>query len=682
MAKEVKVKFTTTGTGQVKSQLNVLKGSFTEMNQAAELARKSVEAFKKAYDLSKLGAQAQAAEFAFKRMTKAVGADANKLLVDMKKLSGGTISNMDLMVQASKAATLGLPIDRVAEMMEIARAAAAAMGEDTQFMFESIVTGTARQSKLILDNLGIIINQTEIYKKEQERLGRALTDTEKRQAFLNEVIKQGQGTIEAIGDTSELASENFARFEATIDNIKAAMGERLLPVVLELTDRWLEFFEIIGLIEEPIIATKDNIGDLNAELEALEGVVNTAMLANQGFTQALVDGNITNKEFVKFTKQNTETINENERRIKVLKETIENYNISLKQTPKILKNVGEAAKQTANELENFWKAGRITMRPAEREIRFTYIAIVEALSKASNLTEKLDKDFKSTDKATKDMLVDLAKFLPTLNVANSSIRQYKKDLESIVKQQELLNDRVDKLNKDLAMGIITNKEFDEEALKIGKEAAAIVGARADAILAIIQLRLEERDLLLEEHDILQNKIQADLDRIDDESKEHLNTLRSQVQLVAGPLASAFANNIGKANQLGDALKRALNQMIAMVAQAAILAAIMSAAGLGGGFGANFLSFLGFAKGGKVPTGPVYAQGGARGTDTVPAMLTPGEVVLPARIVRENQTEIGQLGRRRRKGFGETVINIYNPIIDSERRVKEMLQRAVKEAAYA
>ncbi len=194
--------------------------SIVVMNQGIELATKLARGLAEAYDFAKMGAEVEKTEFAFTQMTAAVGANADQLLSEIRRLTGGTISDFELMQKAAKATTLGIPIDKVGEFAEIARAAAAAMGESTEFMFDSIVTGTARQSKLILDNLGIIINMEQVYKAETERLGHALSETEKKQAFMNAVIESGQDIIKDIGDTSELSSEKFAVFEASVSNLR------------------------------------------------------------------------------------------------------------------------------------------------------------------------------------------------------------------------------------------------------------------------------------------------------------------------------------------------------------------------------------------------------------------------------------------------------------------------------
>ncbi len=241
--------------------------SIVVMNQGIELATKLARVMAEAYDFAKMGAEVEKTKFAFNRMTAAVGADADTLLAKMRDLTGGTISDFELMQKAAKATTLGVPIDKVGEFAEIARAAAAAMGESTAFMFDSIVTGTARQSKLILDNLGIIINMEQVYRDETARLGHELSETEKKQAFMNAVIIQGQDIIKNIGDTSELASEQFAKFEAILTNAKNRVAEIVGQNFGDVLANWGD--EISDFVEsaefEEILANLATVLQLSAQ---------------------------------------------------------------------------------------------------------------------------------------------------------------------------------------------------------------------------------------------------------------------------------------------------------------------------------------------------------------------------------------------------------------------------------
>jgi len=149
-------------------------------------------------------------------MSDAAGVSADKILRSMRELSGGTISTMELIQSSTRAMILGLPIDKLDKLMRIARASATAMGTDVKQMFDDIVVGIGRQSRLILDNLGIVVKMEDAYKKYAEQLGKTasqLLETEKRQAFLNAVLEEGERIIRQVGKAGQelTPAETFQR---------------------------------------------------------------------------------------------------------------------------------------------------------------------------------------------------------------------------------------------------------------------------------------------------------------------------------------------------------------------------------------------------------------------------------------------------------------------------------------
>lgn len=317
MARDRKVDVVIGAKDKASSVFKTVGASIVVLNQGIELATKLARGMAEAYDFAKMGAEVEKTEFAFNRMSESVGANADQTLSEIRRLTGGTISDFDLMRKAAKATTLGIPIDKVAEFAQIARVAAAAMGESTDFMFDSIVTGTARQSRLILDNLGIIVSEAKVYKAETLRLGHALSDVEKKQAFMNAVIESGQNIVRDIGDVSGLTSEKFGRFEASVSNLRdtiaailagpigsmlislANMADRLrwvlegtnaLAVAIQNGDIQLEtwnetFEESVQLMDEYLALMAPAEDKVNEVTEALMSEAEILVLVNEGLNQ-------------------------------------------------------------------------------------------------------------------------------------------------------------------------------------------------------------------------------------------------------------------------------------------------------------------------------------------------------------------------------------------------------------
>ena len=170
------------------------------------------------------GAAAERAAKSWENIAESFGLSASKMIEELREASAGTIADVDLMVAASRASIMGLTLKDLPLFVEIARSAARAFNSSTTQMFNDIVLGTARQSRLILDNLGIVLNLTDAYKKKADELGRELTEIEKKQALFNDVIAQGQNIIERVGISSIDTKDEIDRLAASWKNLTNEVG--------------------------------------------------------------------------------------------------------------------------------------------------------------------------------------------------------------------------------------------------------------------------------------------------------------------------------------------------------------------------------------------------------------------------------------------------------------------------
>lgn len=185
---------------------------------------------------SKAAIEIESTQIAFDHMADSVGESSEAILQALKKASAGTISESDLMLSANRAMTLGVARNtrEFTILMEIARDRARTMGLTTTQAFDNIVTGIGRGSPLILDNLGLLINQTEAneaYAKELGKTASELSETEKKQALLNEVLRQGQTALDDSTQSTMTSKEVMQALTATISNTVASLGKAFLPTI-------------------------------------------------------------------------------------------------------------------------------------------------------------------------------------------------------------------------------------------------------------------------------------------------------------------------------------------------------------------------------------------------------------------------------------------------------------------
>lgn len=198
----------------------------------------------KAVDWAKEGASIEGVRDSFEKLAITAGTTGDTLLAAMQKASKGTISNSDLMAKANAAniLTQGRLTAELPRLLEIAGASAKAMGTDVNAAFDSIVLGLSRNSKMIIDNLGITVDLAKANQTYADSIGvavGALTDEQKSIAFTNEVLKQGDVLVQTLGTETLTTAEKIAQADAKIQNftdgLKILAGQGLAQAADALT---------------------------------------------------------------------------------------------------------------------------------------------------------------------------------------------------------------------------------------------------------------------------------------------------------------------------------------------------------------------------------------------------------------------------------------------------------------
>lgn len=207
--------------------------------------------------------------------TNATFSSLNKL----QQATNDTVSEIDLLTQANNALILGVTnnTDEMAEMFDIAQRLGRALGRDTASSVESLITGIGRQSRLMLDNIGIIVKSEEAYEAFAKANGTTadkLTDAEKKQAFFNATMESARAKVSALGAETLTSQDVFDQFSASMSNLASAFGgfvsgglQPLISGFTNLANSASDFFR--GLTESPLETTIRQLKDLGAETESL-----------------------------------------------------------------------------------------------------------------------------------------------------------------------------------------------------------------------------------------------------------------------------------------------------------------------------------------------------------------------------------------------------------------------------
>jgi len=205
-------------------------------------------------ELGRRGAVFGQIDSVLKDYAASVGTTGDAIISAAKKAAQGTISEYELILNANRAIQFEVAKtpEQYAKLIELSTALGRAQGiSDTQAL-EYLTTGLARESRLILDNLGLIINLDEATGNYAATIGKTadeLTASERKQALLQAAFEQGAVAIAANRDAADSAATQYERFDANVQNLKDTFGA------------WLA-----EASADKIGAIADAIGMINAEL--------------------------------------------------------------------------------------------------------------------------------------------------------------------------------------------------------------------------------------------------------------------------------------------------------------------------------------------------------------------------------------------------------------------------------
>lgn len=227
--------------------------------------------------ISNFGKEIEPIQNAFQRLSASVWVAGDEMLEAMRKVSYGTVSDFNLMSVANKAYSLWVvsSTEEMTTLMEIARVKGQAMGRDMTDALNDIVVGLGRGSAMILDNLGIVVNQAEAQELYAQSIGKTveqLTVAEQKQALINKVVSDAKEELKNSGDVVLTFWMRVAQLQTAWENFGARVGVvlngALGGALDDAIDRINEFFDKIA------DRVEDNADNISNAIDAIyDGVV-------------------------------------------------------------------------------------------------------------------------------------------------------------------------------------------------------------------------------------------------------------------------------------------------------------------------------------------------------------------------------------------------------------------------
>jgi len=422
-------------------------------------------------NLVKLSADFKDLERGFEQLGKGIES-SSEFLDKLREATNGTVDDMVLMEQANNAMMLGVvkSEDEMAQLFDTAQRLGQALGKDTVHSIESMVTGMGRQSRLMLDNIGIITDAGTANKRfaeEQGLLASSLTDSQRKTAFNNEVLRKSSEIMEKLGIEVLNTNQHIAAMQVATARLGREFGQVLEPVLIVISKTLV--FLANNIDANLVKAFTSAVFIVGAFALALKGL-NSQIVINLGFLMlqhgALKGFTVATGLAIKSTKKFTLALMKNPLFLKatllvagVLAVTavLKKYFDSTKDVEQATKDFMDTTVEADNVNKDFKKSIKDNVNALQQELD-----LLNADNDLHKMAIRLKRDLTLENHGLHDSEIELF----------NQIQERKKELEEIKKQEKEEIARKKKI-----------QDIVKEAAMFGKDATLIALQDKQSIIA-------------------------------------------------------------------------------------------------------------------------------------------------------------------------------------------------------
>lgn len=217
----------------------------------ANFASEIGDAVKQGIELAKQG---EGIRNAFQRLGR------GDMLDGLREATHNTVTDIELMKAAVRFADFNLPLEELGTMLAFAQQKAKDTGQSLDYMVESIVIGLGRQSKPIMDNLGISATQLNAEMKKTGDFTKAAAN----------IIRDQMAKA---GDYVETAADRAAQASTAMQNKMEELGRQLVPLEGAFNDFWTEMkIAILNIVGGPLTRLLNGLSEAGRLRNALADI--------------------------------------------------------------------------------------------------------------------------------------------------------------------------------------------------------------------------------------------------------------------------------------------------------------------------------------------------------------------------------------------------------------------------
>lgn len=180
----------------------------------------NVFALSAAFGVLQRAAQLEQLKQGFEVLANTAGRSATVIVKSIQQITDGAVSADSAFRVAAAGFNAGFSSLEIERLTTIAKTASQALGRNLTDSLDRLIRGTAKLEPEILDELGIFIRLDDAVKTYAETLNKTssdLTQAERRQAFLNAALEQGELKFSGIGNS--IPANPFDKLAANFDKI-------------------------------------------------------------------------------------------------------------------------------------------------------------------------------------------------------------------------------------------------------------------------------------------------------------------------------------------------------------------------------------------------------------------------------------------------------------------------------
>ncbi len=217
----------------------------------AQLGSEMADMVKQGIEMAKAG---EGVRIAFERLGN------GQILQGLREATHGTVTDLELMKATVKFNDFKLPVEELGTMLAFAQQKAKDTGQSVDYMVESITNGLGRQSKPILDNLGISAKEIE------ERMKSTGDFTKAVGAIIRDQMA-------AAGDYVETAADRAAQANVSLQNKMEELGRKFAPIEEASNQLWTSMkIGILDIVGGPLARLLNGLTEAGRLKNALNDI--------------------------------------------------------------------------------------------------------------------------------------------------------------------------------------------------------------------------------------------------------------------------------------------------------------------------------------------------------------------------------------------------------------------------